>query len=205
MTKPDPGQQGAKAALRGVMLASRKASDPDAVRLASEAIAEQVMNLPEFVAATVILGYLNMPKEVSTARILNRAWELGKQVAVPAERMDGEYAPVWLTPGDPVVTVRFGVPEPATHAWAKPDRFDLIVIPGVAFSPAGARLGHGRGYYDRMLARLRQHAGCRLGLCMEYQLVPGVPMTEDDVNMDMVVTEQAVYRSPVMTGGIRRR
>ena len=195
----------AKAALRKTLLARRHSSQPDVVRLASDRIAAQVTDLREFVEANVILAYLNMSREVATDSMLACAWQMGKRVAVPAERQDGEYMPVWLTPDDPVTAVRFGVPEPVVHVPARPDRFDLVLVPGVAFAPSGARLGHGKAYYDRMLARLASRVGCKVGICMEYQMVPTVPITENDVNMDMVVTERAVYRSPVMTGGIRRR
>lgn len=193
-----------KAALRRQMLAVRRSAGAEQLRDASRRIAGEVTVLPEFADAQVVMGYLNLPEEVSTREILDAAWLAGKQVAVPAAREDGEYVPVWLTPDSPLATRRFGVSEPAVPVLAKPDRFDLILVPGVAFTVAGGRLGHGKGYYDRMLARLRLHVGCRAGICMESQIVPAMPVTESDVTMDMVVTERAVYRSAVMRGGIRR-
>jgi 5-formyltetrahydrofolate cyclo-ligase len=192
-----------KAALREAARGRRDALPPDRRRAESERIAEQIATLAEFAGAEVVLGYLPLPHEVETAGILTRAWRAGKQVAVPAARDDREYAPVWLKPDDAVAAGRFRVPEPVSRAWAKPDRFDLVVVPGLAFTPAGARLGHGKGFYDRMLARLGKRTVRRVGVCFECQLVPALPVTETDVGMDIVVTGKAVYRSPVVTGRTR--
>jgi 5-formyltetrahydrofolate cyclo-ligase len=53
-------------------------------------------------------------------------------------------------------------------------------------------LGHGKGYYDRFLPRLRPDA-LAIGVAFECQLVPEVPMLPGDVFMDRVITEKAVY------------
>jgi 5-formyltetrahydrofolate cyclo-ligase len=184
-----------KATLRAAALARRRSTDAATLRSASARIADRVTVLPEFKAAGTILAYLALPQEAQTARIMEYAWLAGKQVAVPAARLDGEYVPVWLKPGDSVARGRFDVPEPVVQAPAKPDRFDLVIVPGVAFTAAGARLGHGKGYYDRMLARLGRRAGCKVGIGLEFQILAVVPVTASDVGMDVVVTEEKVYRS----------
>jgi 5-formyltetrahydrofolate cyclo-ligase len=61
------------------------------------------------------------------------------------------------------------------------------VVPGVAFDLRGARLGRGRGWYDRALARYP--AGTRLGLAYEFQVVPALPEAPWDVRMHALVTE----------------
>ena len=195
---------GDKAALRKVLHAEREALEPERVQAESAWITERVTALPEFRQAETVLGYLAKPHEAQTARMLEAAWRAGKRVAVPAARIDGEYMPAWLTPGDTVKATRFGVPEPVTPVWAKPDRFDLVIVPGVAFAASGARLGHGKGFYDRMLARLGRRAACKVGVCFGFQLAPDLPVEEYDVNMDIVVAGDQVYRSPAMTGGIGR-
>lgn len=204
MKTPSADTMRAKAALRKALLAEREALDSGRVSVESAWITERVIALPEFQQAETVLGYLAKPREVQAAGILEAAWRAGKQVAVPASRLDGEYAPAWLRPGDSIGIARFGVPEPVTPAWAKPDRFDLVVVPGVAFSASGARLGHGKGFYDRLLARLGRRIGRRVGVCFGFQLTPELPVEAYDVNMDIVVAGEQVYRSPAMTGGIER-
>jgi 5-formyltetrahydrofolate cyclo-ligase len=200
MTRSDDAVRQTKATLRAALLTQRMRTDPDTIRAASVRIAERVVALPEFGRAGTVLAYLALPQEAQTAGIIECAWLAGKQVAVPAARLDGEYVPVWLKPGDTVAAARFGVPEPVIQMPAKPDRFDLVIVPGVAFTAAGARLGHGKGFYDRLLARLGRRAGCKVGIGLGYQILPGIPVTETDVGMDAVVTEDRLYRSLVAGG-----
>ena len=68
-----------------------------------------------------------------------------------------------------------GIPEP-----------DLILVPCVAASPGGIRLGHGAGYYDRFLA---EHSGKAVCLCFRALLRADLPMEETDIPMDLVISD----------------
>lgn len=184
----------AKAEIREAMRRQRASLDALWVKTTSLRLAERVVALPEFKRASVMCCYLSLPGEVDTELIVGTAWKAGKQVSIPARRDDGEYMPAWFTPDEPMTGGRFGLAEPLTPHWAKPDQFDLFIIPGVAFSTTGGRLGHGRGYYDRMLSRLAARVGCRAGVCFASQLVADLPVAGHDVPMDLVVTEDSVYR-----------
>ena len=63
----------------------------------------------------------------------------------------------------------------------------LCLVPGLAFSANGARLGYGKGYYDTFFA---QHPVLKLGLCYDFQLVPQVPTQPHDVRMDGILTDK---------------
>jgi 5-formyltetrahydrofolate cyclo-ligase len=76
--------------------------------------------------------------------------------------------------------------------WLDVSRIDACLLPGVAFDRWGARLGHGKGYYDRLLAKARPEA-CRIALAFECQIVDHIPMTVTDAFVDFVVTENTVY------------
>jgi len=184
-----------KAELRDQMRKARAARDAGWVAATSRRIADRVTALPEFKRASVIGCFLSLPGEVDTRPILEAAWKSGKKVAMPARRDDGEYMPAWYSPDEPMTREAFGLLQPLNPHWAKPDRFDLMLIPGVAFARNGARLGHGRGYYDRMLARLAGRLDCRVGICFTAEVLPEIPVSETDVGMDAVVTEEALYRA----------
>lgn len=81
----------------------------------------------------------------------------------------------------------FGIPEPAGPAVDITD-LDAVIVPGVAFTPQGDRLGLGAGYYDRLLPRLRADA-LTVGLCYDWQLVAALPVAPHDVAVRYVVTE----------------
>lgn len=82
-----------------------------------------------------------------------------------------------------------GIPEPpATAPEVQPD---LLLVPLVAVTLAGVRLGQGRGYYDRALARLRQRRPVlAIGLAFECQLAPALPADAWDMPLDMVATPE---------------
>lgn len=189
-----------KKELRRVMQEQRVQLDALYARGASDRIVGRVTGLAEFREAQTILCYLSMKHEVETTGIIEVAWQAGKRLAVPAIGDDGEYRPAWLRAETVVVEKRFGVREPDVPEWVGDVRFDLAILPGVAFSPAGGRLGHGRGYIDRLLSRMTAGVGCKTGICYQCQLAGAVPTGERDVLMDIVVTEEAVYRTAERLG-----
>ncbi len=101
--------------------------------------------------------------------------------------------------GDPALLPRDGwgipQPDPSWPAWT-PDPAAprvLVVTPGLAFDPRGHRLGRGRGYYDRFLARLRATAGIRatvVAFCLDEQVVDRVPHGDGDQPVDAIVTDR---------------
>ena len=70
---------------------------------------------------------------------------------------------------------------------------DLVIVPGLAFTAAGDRLGQGAGWYDRFLSAVRPDC-VSIGVCFAEQLVDALPVEAHDVIMDHVVTDQGVLR-----------
>jgi 5-formyltetrahydrofolate cyclo-ligase len=77
-----------------------------------------------------------------------------------------------------------GIREPA--GGASSERLDLIVIPGLAFTPEGNRLGRGAGFYDRFLSTIPGDT-VKIGVCFEFQLLPEIPVEYHDVKVDALV------------------
>ena len=158
---------------------------------ASRALAAQVIAQPPFAAAEVVLIYATMRSEVDTAAILGAALAAGKRLAYPlvdwpARRLQ----PVWLRDPARLVSGRFGVPEPPPDQRAPVPlaKIDLALVPGLAFDPAGYRLGYGAGLYDRLLAELPPWVPT-WGLAFDAQVLPAVPRGEHDLPVDVVVTQ----------------
>ncbi|HVT30101.1 MAG TPA: 5-formyltetrahydrofolate cyclo-ligase, partial [Lacipirellulaceae bacterium] len=104
----------------------------------------------------------------------------------------------WLESLDELEVGKWKILEPPRERWEEPgklveaEQLDLVIVPGVAFSRAGGRMGNGQGYYDRLLERVRPD--CLLvGLCYECQLFDDLVVGPHDVFMNKVVTEHAVY------------
>ena len=118
---------------------------------------------------------------------LDLLWELGylKGHLVSYPRCEGEtllFRTVSrlsdLSPG------KHGIREPA--GGASPERLDLIVVPGLAFTPEGNRLGRGAGFYDRFLSQIPGPM-LRVGVCFAFQVVLEVPMQSHDLKVDALV------------------
>lgn len=180
-------------------LRARRDRQPGRQRL-SQAICRRLMALPEFAAAGCVMSYVDFSSEVHTRPLLRTLWEEGRTVVVPYCAGD-ELGLFRLESFDELAPSRFGIPEPRGELRARAERradaaeLELVVVPGLAFDRRGARLGFGRGYYDRFLRRLRPQT-LRIGLAFECQLVEQVPLLAHDVPMHMVITESAVYRCP---------
>ncbi len=139
--------------------------------------------------------YAAMRGEVGTDRIRSRCLAGGSLLFYPRVMEDGDLSFFRHREGDGWVAGRFGIREPAAAPGDEGVRggFDLVVVPGLAFDPAGRRLGQGYGYYDRFLAGLGGTA-LTVGLAFSWQLVPDVPVDTWDVPVDAVVTEDGIIR-----------
>ena len=85
-----------------------------------------------------------------------------------------------------IVSGHIGIREPAVSCpEISLSQFSLVLVPGVAFDAHGHRLGHGKGYYDRLLAEVR---GVKCGIAFEEQLTHTVPVGPADVRLDIILT-----------------
>ncbi len=180
-----------KTELRSHILALRRAQ-PNKDTLSRE-IRQRLVALPQFAAAKTVMFYVDARSEVRTRDLVEIALKRGKTVAIPYCNGD-DLVPWPLTSLDELSPGAFGILEPPAELRDSPDRLidplaiDLIGVPAVAFDHHGNRLGSGRGYYDRLLPRLRANA-IKIGLAYECQIVDEVPVEPHDVPMDVVITE----------------
>jgi len=196
MTRPTSDPREEKRQLRELGHA-RRHSQPDKDGL-SEQICHKVMSLPEYVDALTVMCYVDIRDEVRTRPLLSAACDAGKRVVIPY-CVAGERLELFRMESFDELAVRtFGILEPA-DAWrdredrrVDPIDLDLIVVPGVAFDRRGGRVGHGKGYYDRLLEQARPDTTL-VALAFDCQLVEQVPMQPHDAHMHMVVTETAVH------------
>ena len=173
-----------KQAIRAEMKQKNRALTAEQRSAAADSIFQQVAALPEFQAAKCVAVFCALPDEPPTAEVLQR-WSQSKHIVVP--RVEGDcmrffdYDPATQQSG------AFGIEEPAeTATLCSPAEIDLIVVPGVAFTIDGKRLGRGRGYYDKYLSQSEFHA-TRIGVCYKHQLVDELPTEPYDISMGAVV------------------
>lgn len=154
-------------------------------RLESEAIWRRLEEYPLFQAAHTILAYHALPDEVQTDSLLER-WYGYKRFVLPV--VCGDELELRLYTGETdMQTGAFGIREPNGEPFTTFDELDLMLIPGMAFDADGHRLGRGKGFYDRLLARLRPYGIPTLGICFDYQRVACVPTETHDFTMDALL------------------
>lgn len=180
----------AKDELRREMRDRRLALAPaDAARRAAEATAHLV-DLPGVAAARLVALYAPVRQELDTRAAAEALRSRGAQTAYP-RIIPGRRELRWYLVGDEAALAPTGplaIPEPPDDAPVVPDTaIDVFVVPGLAFDARGARLGWGRGFFDHALAAAPQ--ALRVGFAYDFQLVPTVPESADDVRMDVLVTD----------------
>ena len=159
-------------------------------------IKEKILALPEFQKAKTLAFYMSLRGEVETAALIDEALAAGKRVVVPA--IVGENLRLYGIKDRKACLAKgpYGVLQPDISG-ARPfpnDQIDLILVPGVAFTSDGARLGRGKGFYDRFLKTLSGRIK-KVGLAYDFQILPDLPMTPHDMPVDIVITNEETLNS----------
>ena len=181
----------AKKSLRESILAQRNALDAPQRREASAKIVERLLLLPEYRQAAVVAAYASFGSEPDTGHFLRETLATGKRLLLPRiNKAEGrlELRKVSDPEADLVAGV-WGILEPGEHCpLLSPSLVDFILVPGVAFTKNGGRLGYGGGYYDRLLTGVRSNI-CRAAGAFSLQVIEDLPTGDHDQRLHCVVTE----------------
>lgn len=180
-----------KGELRKSYLGRRNALAPSEVLDKSAAICRHLMETEAFRDSRTILSYVSMDKEVDTHRLIASMIDEGRTVAVPIVRKKPLLDWSILERFEDLEPSTFGILEPRA---GKQRLLDLpsdapVLVPGIAFTPTGHRIGYGGGFFDHFLAT---HVGRKIGLAFEIQLVPKFPIQPYDIPVDLVITESGL-------------
>jgi 5-formyltetrahydrofolate cyclo-ligase len=150
---------------------------------------------PEFESSRIIMLYLSTAQEVDTAPLALRAWQAGKTVVVPKVSWDQRrMLPVEITSLQAgLTTTERGIREPITGKPIPVEFIDIVIVPGVGFTPKGHRIGRGMGFYDRFLAQ-NDFIGLSCGLAFEEQIIPELPVLDHDMPLSMLVSDRGIRR-----------
>ncbi|MFN0054348.1 MAG: 5-formyltetrahydrofolate cyclo-ligase [Planctomycetales bacterium] len=164
----------------------------------SRVICNKFISLAEYARARTVLFYVDVRTEVRTRDFLATALKHGKTIVVPWCNDRGELELFRLDSMDDLAIGMYKILEPRPDLRALPERridvhdLDLVMVPGVAFTREGARMGHGKGYYDKLLEHARPDAPL-VALAFDCQLFPDIPTQPHDVFMDKILTETATH------------
>ena len=173
-----------KKELRTIIRAQKRAMTEEMIREKSEALARQFYETEQYRSARSIYGYLPYNQEVRTVAMLEQALRDGKRVAVPKCYGDTMKF-IYMDDLSQVAPGYAGIPEPIADGPVAEDTTALVLMPGLAFTTDGKRMGYGGGFYDKFLAAEPEHP--TVALCYAFQMVEDLPTEEYDIPVDCVL------------------
>ena len=151
---------------------------------ASAKLGQLFAQTSQYQNAKTIYGYLPYNQEVRTVPMLEQAIRDGKRVAVPKVYGD-DMKFIYMDDLSCVELGYAGIPEPVADGPVADDPTALVLMPGMAFTEKGDRMGYGGGFYDKFLAAEPTHP--TVALCYAFQMVESLPTEEYDIPVDCVL------------------
>ena len=183
-----------KNVIRAEMRTRRKAVTPEARAAAGKELSRRLFVENRALGAAIsakgpIAVYLASKEEIDLADFITAALSVG--CAVVAPRWNGtDYELVRLQDFATLVKGPHGILEPPAGPAVRPEDVRAWLVPGLAFTKDGGRLGYGGGWYDRLLCRAAKQTP-KIGIAYGFQLVDELPTEPHDVRLTSV--ESALY------------
>ncbi len=172
----------------------REQLSPDTRTLYSAAISERLLRLPEYRQAGTVLGYMNFGAEFASELWAGQVLAEGKHLILPKVNHHTNRLDLYRVEDmeNQLAAGLWGIREPITERCerlGKLDEVEFVLLPGVAFARDGARLGYGKGFYDRLLAQMT-HRPALVAAAFALQIMEQIPQEPTDIKVEWIVTEQ---------------
>lgn len=178
-------QKEEKKQLRKEISRRKKAASEADLSQWSHRILSQIESHPLFRKASTLLMYHSLPDEVQTHDFIEK-WSKHKKIILPVVKGDDLELRAY-TGDEHLQKGAYNIDEPTGERFRTEEEISLAIIPGVAFDRKGNRLGRGKGYYDRLLARISPY---KIGICFQFQVADALlPHEDSDAPMDEVWSE----------------
>ena len=159
----------------------------------SNIISNRVISTKEYKKSSSIGIYYPFGSEVNTIEIIKHSLDTKKTISLPRimdsnrivffKIIENSFHEIKMTKG------KYGILENSMSDFII-EEMDLLIVPGIAFDLEGNRIGYGKGYYDRFLSQRR--VNYTIGLAFENQVIDKIPKTQDDIPVNLLVTEKRV-------------
>lgn len=183
-----------KLGIRKKLLALREQLSPDIRAAWSEAISAHIVKLEIYRQASTILGYMNFGAEFASELWIQQVLADGKKLALPrVNRHTNQLDLYWVDDlENQLAAGLWGIREPIVERCERLstlNEVEFVLLPGVAFTRDGARLGYGSGFYDKLLAHMT-HQPASAAAAFALQIVEQIPQESTDVKVGWIITEQ---------------
>ena len=166
---------------------------------ASSAIVSNLQSSELYSSALMLVCFMHLECEPNMMPLMMHWLKIGRRLLLPAFDRDRKcYALAevkgfderYLTKG------KYGIWEPREEIPRQQPPYSfsaptLWLVPGIAFTRTGLRLGRGGGFYDRLL---EGSSSVKIGVCFDCQLAESLPVTRQDMTMDYILTESCITK-----------
>lgn len=181
-----------KPRLRNHLLEKRDSLSYDFMTIASKQIQKNLKKVEAFRNAKTVACYYSIGSEVRTFDIIQQLISEGKTVTLP-KITDGSLVFCAVKGFEELQKGEYGIMEPKNNCPVV-ESFDVILIPAIAMTRTGQRLGYGKGHYDKFLAK---QSAPTIALEYSRQVVRNIPKSEGDIQIQWIVTEDEAIRASV--------
>ncbi len=171
--------------LRREVRAKLELLDVDDKSVRSAAICVEVKKHLTVSNARVVALFSPLGNEIDVWPLVE---SLSGAVSVVLPRVEGDVMNFYCYNKNSMAIGSFGINEPQDGFAVAPYEIDAVIVPGLAFTKSGARMGRGKGYYDKYMSQ-SDFSALKIGVCYSEQLVPEIPLESHDVMMDVVIYE----------------
>ena len=194
---PQPDQTQTKQQIRKNILSLRDQLPRDTRAAHDAAILARLLQMPEYSNAETVLGYMNFGSEFAGERWAAQVLKDGKRLVLPRVNRHANLLELYwvddlenqLAPG------LWGIREPVVERAKRLNAINEVefaLLPGIAFSRNGARLGYGGGFYDKLLASAGRSRPVLTVAAYGLQVVEALPQEETDVGVEWIITESEI-------------
>jgi len=176
--------------LRNLLLEKRDNTSFDFMKIASEKIQKKLKKINAFRDAQKIGVYYPIGSEILTQDVIQELLSNGKDVFLP-KVMGKNIEFRKIADFSSLEKGSFEIMEPKDDCQID-NNLDVVLVPTVAISPIGVRLGYGHGFYDRFLA---EHKTVTISLTLEKQIMKNIPKSEHDIIINWIVTEDSLLKT----------
>lgn len=176
-----------KEQIRSDFKTRRKALSCEHVRINSDKICENFLHSDIYQNCQNILAYSTIQNEVDLSQIINQALLDDKNLFLP--RVEGDSMNFYrINNTDKLQIGSFDILEPQNGTMYQDATNSIMLVPGIAFSTEGARIGFGKGFYDKYLSQ--HNSILKIGIAYDWQITKSWETNEFDINMNMIITEK---------------
>ena len=183
-----------KEKLRNQAKEQRRAISPKALQIASEAITEQVLKKFQLEGKLCSLFLpIERQKEINTYLLLERARNFGANFTIPQTSFKTLALKHFVFTDDTVLEVnKFGIPEPTKGKKVAADKHNIVFVPLLGSDKKGNRVGYGKGFYDRFLAKCNPSC-IFIGLSIFEPVETISDILATDKRLNYLVTPTQIY------------